>query len=76
MPVCESVSACYLVRGGWGVVCRADGSLADGVKLGVLWYGAECTGAAPPQTAPRPVAVVVALLLSLYVAVVSGATAL
>eukprot|EP00291_Cryptomonas_curvata_P001256 CAMPEP_0172194144 /NCGR_PEP_ID=MMETSP1050-20130122/25392_1 /TAXON_ID=233186 /ORGANISM="Cryptomonas curvata, Strain CCAP979/52" /LENGTH=148 /DNA_ID=CAMNT_0012869869 /DNA_START=231 /DNA_END=677 /DNA_ORIENTATION=- len=56
--------------------CRADGSLVDGVKLGVLWYGAECTGAAPPRTAPRSVAVMAALLLALCVAVAAAAAGL
>ena len=55
----------------WGG-SRADGSLVDGIKLGVLWYGAECTGAAPPRTAARTAAVMAALLLALCVSVAAA----
>ena len=59
------------VRGG-----RADGTLADGVKLGLLWYGPECTGAAPRTgRAPPPGAVAAALLLSFAAAAAAAAMA-
>ena len=55
---------------------RADGTLADGVKLGLLWYGPECTGAAPRTgRAPPPGAVAAALLLSFVAAAAAAAMA-
>ena len=49
--------------------CYADNTLVDGVKMGLMWTGPQCTGSAPPPAARRPPPLTVLLASAAAVAI-------